>query len=60
VAEADIISTATTSKVPVFADKDIKPGVHLNAIGSYKPAEREVPSETVARARVFVDKKTWL
>ncbi|MBC7363238.1 MAG: ornithine cyclodeaminase family protein [Candidatus Aminicenantes bacterium] len=57
VAEADIISTATTSKVPVLADKDLKPGVHINAIGSYKPAEREIPSETVARARVFVDKK---
>jgi len=54
---ADIISTATTSKVPVFDDKDIKPGVHINAIGSYKPEEREVPSLTVARARVFVDKK---
>jgi len=57
VAEADIISTATTSKVPVLADKDLKPGVHINAIGSYKPAEREIPSETVARARVFVDKR---
>ncbi len=54
---ADIISTATTSKIPVFDDKDIKPGVHINAIGSYKPEEREVPSLTVARARVFVDKK---
>jgi len=54
---ADIVSTATTSKTPVFDDKDIKPGVHINAIGSYKPEEREIPSLTVARARVFVDKK---
>jgi len=54
---ADIISTATTSKIPVFDDRDIKPGVHINAIGSYKPEEREIPSLTVARARVFVDKK---
>lgn len=54
---ADIVSTATTSKTPVFEDKDIKPGVHINAIGSYKPEEREIPSLTVARARVFVDKK---
>ncbi|HEK86619.1 MAG TPA: ornithine cyclodeaminase family protein [Candidatus Aminicenantes bacterium] len=57
VSQADIISTATTSKTPVFADKDVKAGVHINAIGSYKPGEREVPSETVIRARVFVDKK---
>ncbi len=52
---ADIISTATTSIVPVFLDRDLKPGVHINAIGSYKPHVREVPGETVRRARVFVD-----
>lgn len=57
VSGADIISTATTSKQPVFDDRDLRPGVHINAIGSYKPQEREVSSETVARARVFVDKK---
>lgn len=54
-AEADIVSTATTSAAPVFADRDLKPGVHINAIGSYKPHIREVPGETVRRASVFVD-----
>lgn len=54
---ANIVCTATTSKTPVFDDIDIKPGTHINAIGSYKPEEREVPSLTVARARVFVDKR---
>lgn len=53
--EADIICTATTSAVPVFADADLKPGAHVNAVGSYKPHVRELPAETVARARVFVD-----
>lgn len=53
--EADIVSTATTSAAPVFADRDLRPGVHINAIGSYKPHVREVPAETVLRARVFVD-----
>lgn len=53
--EADIVSTATTSVAPVFADGDLKPGVHINAIGSYKPHVREVPGETVRRAAVFVD-----
>lgn len=53
--EADIVSTATTSAAPVFADGDLKPGVHINAIGSYKPHIREVPGETVRRAAVFVD-----
>jgi ornithine cyclodeaminase/alanine dehydrogenase-like protein (mu-crystallin family) len=30
VAEADVICTATTSFTPVFADADLKPGVHIN------------------------------
>jgi ornithine cyclodeaminase/alanine dehydrogenase-like protein (mu-crystallin family) len=55
--EADIVSTATTSAAPVFSDRDLKPGVHINAIGSYKPHIREIPAETVLRARVFVDQR---
>ncbi len=51
----DIICTATTSKNPVFNDKNIKEGVHINAIGSYKPHVREIPGETVSRAKVVVD-----
>lgn len=53
--EADIVCTATTSAVPVFSDRDLKPGAHINAVGSYKPHVRELPAETVIRARVFVD-----
>ena len=53
--KADIICTATTSVEPVFADNDLKPGVHINAVGSYKPHVREIPGETVIRARVIVD-----
>jgi len=38
VTDADVICTATTSSTPVFADVDLKPGVHINGIGSYTPA----------------------
>ena len=55
--EADVVCTATTSAVPVFADRDLKPGVHINAVGSYKPHVREIPGETVRRASVFVDQR---
>ncbi|MFC2161108.1 ornithine cyclodeaminase family protein [Acidobacteriota bacterium] len=55
VAQADIICTATTSFLPVFDDKDIKPGVHINGVGSYTPEMQEIPAETVMRAKVFVD-----
>ena len=52
---ADIICTATTSSTPIFDDLDIKPGVHISAVGAYTPQMQEVPVETVARARVVVD-----
>jgi len=54
-AGADVVCTATTSSVPVFADADLAPGVHINAVGSYKPTVREIPGETVRRALVVVD-----
>ena len=54
-AGADVACLATTSTVPVFNDGDVPDGIHINAIGSFKPREREVPAETVARARVVVD-----
>ena len=52
---ADVACMATTSTEPVFDDRDVPDGLHINAIGSFKPGEREVPSSTVARARVVVD-----
>lgn len=55
VSSADIICTATTAANPVFEDEDLKPGVHINAIGAYRPDMREVPPETLHRARLFVD-----
>jgi ornithine cyclodeaminase len=56
-ADADIVVTATTSSTPVFDDTDLRAGVHINAIGSYKPEVCEIPSETVARAMVVVDSR---
>ncbi len=58
VRDADVICTATTSRAPVFADADLKPGAHINGIGSYTPEMQEVPAETVARARVIVDSRS--
>jgi ornithine cyclodeaminase/alanine dehydrogenase-like protein (mu-crystallin family) len=55
--QADVICTATTSTVPVFSDGNLKPGVHINAIGSYKPHVREIPGETIKRAGVYVDQR---
>jgi ornithine cyclodeaminase len=57
VRDADIICTATTARLPVFADGDLKPGVHITAVGSYTPEMQEVPGETLKRARVVVDSR---
>jgi len=53
--EADIVCTATTSRTPVFDGHALRPGTHINAVGSYTPGMREVDAETVRRARVVVD-----
>ena len=55
--KSHIICTATTSSVPVFDDEFITPGTHINAIGSYQPTKREIPTETLKRSSVFVDSK---
>lgn len=57
VADADIICTATTSSTPVFDDASLKPGVHINGIGSYTPQMQEIDEATVVRAKVVVDSR---
>ncbi|MCH7586558.1 MAG: ornithine cyclodeaminase family protein [Chloroflexi bacterium] len=57
VARADIICTATTSSTPVFNGRDLRPGTHINAIGSYTPEMQEIDAETIQRARVVVDSR---
>jgi ornithine cyclodeaminase len=58
VERADVVCTATTSLKPVFEDQHIRAGTHISAVGSYTPQMQEVPSETVQRARVFVDSRS--
>lgn len=55
--EADVLCIATTSKTPVFADADLKPGVHINAVGSFTPQMQEIPEQTIAMARLVVDSR---
>ena len=55
VREADVICCATPSPTPLFDADDLSAGVHINAVGSYKPHVQEVPEEMVLRSRLFVD-----
>ncbi|MEM2938926.1 MAG: ornithine cyclodeaminase family protein [Candidatus Bathyarchaeia archaeon] len=58
VVQSDIIVTATTSKTPVFDGKWVKPGTHLNLIGSFKPDVREVDETVIKKAKIVVDQKS--
>jgi len=55
VRKSDILVTSTTSKTPVFSGKDLKPGVHINAIGAFRPDMREADDETILKATIVVD-----
>lgn len=54
---ADIVVTATSSKEPIVRREWLKPGVHINAVGSSIAAARELDSSTVADAALFVDRR---
>lgn len=51
----DIICTATNSESPLFLEKHIKEGVHINAIGSYKPMMQEIDPSILQNASIYVD-----
>jgi len=55
--EADIVCTTTPASSPLFETDEIKPGCHLNVVGSHQPSFREVPTALVARSKIIVDKR---
>jgi alanine dehydrogenase len=55
VEQADVICTATTSPLPLFEDRHVKAGAHINGVGSFTPQTREIGTETVCRSRIVVD-----
>jgi ornithine cyclodeaminase/alanine dehydrogenase len=57
VMESDIIITASSSSTPVFNGKLLKPGTHINGIGSHTPNARELDSDTIIRSRFIGDSR---
>lgn len=51
---ADIITTVTNSKTPVFDAAKVKKGAHINAIGAYKPDMQEIPESIIQRADTII------
>lgn len=57
VVDADIIVTATSAREPVLVWEWVRPGTHINAVGSSVPGARELSSSLVASASLFVDRR---
>jgi ornithine cyclodeaminase len=55
VGEADIVSCATLAERPIIKGAWLKPGTHLDLIGSFTPFMREADDEVFRRGRIYVD-----
>ena len=55
--DADVICTVTSAREPVLKGAWIAPGTHVNAAGSSVKFTRELDTEAVVRARLFVDRR---
>jgi alanine dehydrogenase len=57
VRDSDLVVTVTTAKEPVLRSEWLKPGAHINAVGSHRPDTREIDGPTLARSKVVVDSR---
>lgn len=57
-AEADLVITATTSRDPLFNLSQLNPNVVIAAVGSHEPDVRELGSDVVGAAQIFVEDVT--
>jgi len=57
VREADVLCTVTALAEPVVERAWLKPGVHINAVGSSIPTTRELDTRTMVDAALFVDRR---
>lgn len=53
--QADIISCATMATAPLILGDWLKPGAHLDLVGSFTPAMRETDNTAMQRGSIFVD-----
>lgn len=54
---AEIICTTTASPQPILKGEWLEPGVHVNAVGSSVAHTRELDTDAVVKARLFVDRR---
>ncbi|MCL2006664.1 MAG: ornithine cyclodeaminase family protein [Treponema sp.] len=56
VKDADIICTVTGAIKPVLFGKDLKKGVHINAVGACRPDARELDTDCIAMGKMYADR----
>ncbi len=54
---AGIVCTVSAAREPIVFGRWLAPGCHVNAVGACTPATRELDTEAIRRARVFVDRR---
>ena len=54
-ADADIVTCATTAREPVVRGAFVKPGTHVDLVGAFTRDMRECDDALVVKAEVFVD-----
>jgi ornithine cyclodeaminase/alanine dehydrogenase-like protein (mu-crystallin family) len=54
---AEIICACTAAREPVIRRAWLRPGAHVNAVGSSSPTARELDGDLVAAASLFVDRR---
>jgi alanine dehydrogenase len=52
---ADIVSTATLTKLPIIDGSWLRPGQHIDLVGAFRPDMREADDTVLQRARIFCD-----
>jgi ornithine cyclodeaminase/alanine dehydrogenase-like protein (mu-crystallin family) len=55
VARADIVCTVTAAAEPLLLGAWVRPGTHLNIVGSSRAGPAEIDNELVAKSRFFAD-----
>jgi ornithine cyclodeaminase/alanine dehydrogenase len=53
--QADIICAATSSPTPIFDGNKVRPGTHINGIGSHTPGARELDTAIISRSTLVAD-----
>jgi ornithine cyclodeaminase len=55
--DADVVCTCTSAREPILELGWLKPGAHVNAVGSSVPSARELDAETMGAATLVVDRR---